>query len=89
MAYVEQLIGKMNKCTVVGKSAKTETDIILHILCHLPESYEGVVQELSTKLKDNPTSCTLMVVREIIMLRYERLKDHRNNRDNSRPEIAL
>ena len=89
MTYVEQLMGEMNKCTVVGKSAKTETDIILHILCHLPESYEGVVQEQSTKLEENPTSCTLMVVRERIMLRYERLKDHRNNRDNSRSERAL
>ena len=36
MTSVKQLIGEMHRCIVVGKSAKTGTDIILHILCHLP-----------------------------------------------------
>ena len=45
VVYIEQLVSEMNKCTVDRESAKTDTDIILHILCHLPEPYEGVVHK--------------------------------------------
>ena len=51
MTYVEQLVSEMNKCTVVRKYVKTDTDVILHKLCHLTEIYEGVAQELCTKLE--------------------------------------
>ena len=65
MTYVEQSVCRMNNCTVAGKSAMIDMDIILHILCHLPESYEGLVQELSTKLEQDPTACTpQLLVRE-------------------------
>ena len=53
MTYIEQLVCKMNNCIVAGRFVKTNTDIILHMLCHLPEQYEGMVQELSTKLEEN------------------------------------
>ena len=79
----------MNSGIIAGKSAKTDTDIILHILYHLSKSYEDVVQELSTKFEENTAACTLQGVREQIMLRYEGLKDHRNNRNNSQSERAL
>ena len=36
MTFTEQLVSEMNKCTVTGKYVKTDTDIILHIPCHLP-----------------------------------------------------
>ena len=59
MTYDEQLLCEMNNCIVAGKSVKIDTDIILHILCDLPKSYEGVVQELGTKLGGNTAACTL------------------------------
>ena len=43
MTYTEQLVSEMNKCNVTGKSVKTDTDIILYILCHLSGTYEGIV----------------------------------------------
>ena len=72
MIFIERLVSELNECTVTGKSEKIDTSVILHILCHLPESCEGVAQELGTKLEENPTACTLQLVREGIMLRYKR-----------------
>ena len=79
----------MNNCTVAGKYAKTDTAIILHILCHLPEQFEGVVHELSKKLEDDTAACKLKLVCEQIMLRYKRLKDNINDKNNSPFERAL
>ena len=89
MTYIEQLVGEMNICIVTGKSVKTDTDVILHISCHLPKSYEGLVQELSTKLEEDTAACTLKLVHGRIMLRYDRLRDHHNDRNNSQYEGAL
>ena len=71
MNYVERIVCKMNNCVVTGKSAKTDMDTILNILCHLPKSYKVVVQEVSIKIEENTASCTLKLVCERIMLRYE------------------
>ena len=79
----------MNKCTITGKSMKIDTDIILHILCHLPEIYEGVVQELGMKLKEHPDVCTLQLIRKRVILRYEKMNDFHNQKDNLQTDRAL
>lgn len=78
---LEALRTEMNKVRIPGKSEKTETDMILHILANVPEEYEMVVQSLQRNVgldpSTNPNATTITKVREELTLRYDRLKKHR------------
>ena len=79
---LEALRVQMNKTTVAGKSEKSETDLILHVLANVPEQYEMVVQSLQRGIglpSSDTNATTIETVRRELTLRYERMKKHRRS----------
>ena len=77
---LEALMVQMNKTSIPGKSNKSETDLILHIMANVPEQYETAVQALQRGIglpSTDPNATTIETVRRELTLRYERMKKHR------------
>jgi hypothetical protein len=73
---LEYLRTEMNKVVLPGKSMKSETDLILHVLANVPEAYETQVNEIESALTTGITSVTLAYVRSKFLERYERIRMH-------------
>ena len=73
----------MNEVQIVGKSMKSDTDIILHILANVPEAYKMQVNKLETILKKDLCTVTIETVREKLNGRFARIqKSHGMASDN-------
>ena len=66
----------MNKCAIQGKTKKSETDLITHVLATLPENYKVTVNKFESKMEAYASAVTIQVVCEKLALHYERIKDH-------------
>ena len=71
---LESLKTRMNEVVITGKTAKSEIDMILHILANLPESYEGQVSAIKKDLTIDPTTATIDKIRETLNLRCARIQ---------------
>ena len=69
---LESLKARMNEVVITGKTAKSEINMISHILANLPESYEGQVSAIEKDLTIDPTTATIDKIRETLNLRYAR-----------------
>jgi hypothetical protein len=72
----------MNEVQIVGKSTKSNTDLILHILANVPEAYEMQVNEL------DPRTVTIETVRKKLNGRFARIQKLRriaSNNDQEKP----
>ena len=79
----------MNEVTITGKSGKTDTDLVLHILANIPEAYENQVNKLEIKMIANPTTGMIKVVHKKLNTRYARIQKKRDAAPISDHERAL
>ena len=76
ITQLESLKTEMNKVNIPGKTPMSDVDLIIHILATLPESYEVAVSHLEDKLVNTSSQLGLEDVREKIILRHDRIKQH-------------
>ena len=93
ITHLEALRTRMNEVQLVGKSTKSDTDIILHILTNVSEAYEMQVNEMETILKKDPRTVTTKTVREKLNGRFARIQKSRgvapdNDHDKSLSAVA-
>ena len=86
---LESLKTRMNEVVITGKTAKSEIDMILHILANLPESYEGQVSAIEKDLTIDPTTATIDKIRDTLNLRYARIQKTRDAAPKNDQERAL
>ena len=56
LTELETIVTRMNKCTIQGKSDRTDTDIILQVIAKLSKAYEIEVHQIEHNMKHNPGS---------------------------------
>ena len=88
LTRLEGLRTDMNKCTITGKTDKSETDLIIHVLANLPEGYEVTVNDISNDIKAN-RNISVEDVREQLNARFDWIKDHAKESERSPNEKAL
>ena len=58
ITHLEALRTWKNEVQIVGKSTKSDTDLVLHILANVPEAYKNQLNELEAVLKKDPSTVT-------------------------------
>ena len=89
ITHLEALRTRMNEVQLVGKSTKSDTDLILHILTNVSEAYEMQVNEMETILKKDPRTVTTKTVREKLNGRFARIQKSRGVASDNDHEKAL
>ena len=79
ITQLEALCTCMNKVSIKGKSAKSDTDLMLHILANVLEAYEMLVNEMEMKIIADPSSVTIEVVCKKLDSRYTRIQKLRKS----------
>ena len=74
---MEALVAEMNEIKIPGKSDKTETDLILHVIGNLPKEYDQTQADIHKELKRNPSTTDIQYIREALEERYDQLKKQR------------
>jgi len=85
MMKLEVLAMEINAMNL-GTSEITDTDIMSHALCNLPENYDAIADGLERQFEDK--KLTIDILREKLNARYTRLGKIADETDDS-PEYAL
>ena len=64
---------RMNKIKLTGKSSKTETDLILHVLVNIPEVYTTQITVIETLMGTHTDTVTIELLRNKLNAQYGRL----------------
>ena len=64
----------MNYVSIKGKSEKSKTDLLLHILVNVLEAYEVQVNEMEPKINADPLLVTIEAVHKKLNIRYTRIQ---------------
>mmetsp|Transcript_31404 Transcript_31404/g.51248 ORF Transcript_31404/g.51248 Transcript_31404/m.51248 type:complete len:142 (-) Transcript_31404:455-880(-) len=63
LTKLETDVTHMNKCVIQGKSDKTDTDIILHVIAKLPKAYEIEFHQIEHNMEHDPGKVSMKALR--------------------------
>ena len=88
LTELETIVTRMNKCTIQGKSDRTDTDIILQVIEKLSKAYEIEVHQIKHDMAHNPGNVNIKVLRTKTGAMYARINEL-NNHSKKKDEHAL
>ena len=65
----------MRKSTIIGKSNKSDTDIILQVIANFPKEYEIKIHQIKYDMEKDPTKVTIEILCTELRARYARIAE--------------